>query len=607
MSLDLTRTARRALAAAGAILLGALALSAAAQADAPCLPGARCGTVTVPLDRANPAAGTIGIAYALVPHTDTSRPGLGTIAPNPGGPGDSTIANAGLYTQALAPLRTRRDLLLIDPRGTGRSGALSCPSLAAQDPLSLDLPGIGKLCGTDLGAHAGLYGSAAVADDIDAVRAALNVDKLDLWGDSYGTFLMPVYAARHPGHVRSIVLDGAFPIASDPWGRDVLHGVRRAIGLVCRRTHRCSGRRVLGQVERLARRLRRHPVTFTAQSPIGPVPLTLGERELANVTFAGGDPQVYGLLPAAVDSAVDHDLALLKRLVAASRVQEVGGFLVDPADFSIGAGTAVSCKDYPRPYDLTAEPAERRAQYDRALAALDPAEFRPFSAGAWLNTSIDAGPKCLDWPADPTAGSPLRGHSMPDVPVLVQSGDLDTNTPVEQGRKAAAQFAHPIYAVVANAGHTPDLTRCGQAMAIDFIKHLRTDPDRCIHAGRPPTVVGRPARHAAELARRPVRRAINVALATVRDAAAFSGATGTVDALRGGTYVIGERSVRFVNARVVTDAVANGTQTIRRRTTRTRLRLRGPGVPPARLTIRATEATTRITGTVAGRRVRSTR
>ena len=34
---------------------------------------------------------------------------------------------------------------------------------------------------------------------------------------------------------------------------------------------------------------------------------------------------------------------------------------------------------------------------------------------------------------------------MPDVPVLVQSGDLDTNTPIEQGRAAAAQFAHPIF------------------------------------------------------------------------------------------------------------------------------------------------------------------
>jgi pimeloyl-ACP methyl ester carboxylesterase len=480
--------------------------------------------------------------------------------------------------------------------------------VAAHDPLSLDQAVIGTLCARDLRARAGLYGSAAAADDIDAVRATLNVDKLDLWGDSYGTFLMPVYAARHPEHVRSIVLDGAFPIASDPWGRDVLHGVRRVIGLVCRRTHRCSGRRVLAQIERLAGRLRRHPLTFTAQSPIGPVSMTLGERELANVTFGGGDPEVYGVLPAAVDAALHHDLALLKRMVTVSRINEVGGFLVDPTHFSNAASAAVSCKDYPRPYDLAAPPADRRSQYDRALAALASTDFRPFSADAWLKTGIDAGPKCLDWPADPTAGSPLRGLSMPDVPVLVQSGDLDTNTPVEQGRRAAAQFAHPIYAVVANVGHTPDLQRCGQLMAIDFIRHLRTDPDRCAHAGHPPTVVARPALHAAELGATPVRRAIGVALATLRDAhaaAAFSATTGAIDALRGGTYVVRERSVRFLDARVVTDAVANGTQRIGRRAIRTHLRLRGDGVPPSHLTLRTTGTSTSITGTVAGRRVRA--
>ena len=195
---------------------------------------------------------------------------------------------------------------------------------------------------------------------------------------------------------------------------------------------------------------------------------------------------------------------------------------------------------------------------------------------------------------------------MPDVAVLVQSGDLDTNTPVEQGRKAAAQFAHPIYAVVSNAGHTPDLTSCGVTMAIDFIRHLHTDPNRCAHAGHPPAVTARPPLHAASLGRTRVARAVGVALATVSDAstAAAFGGTGSIDALRGGTYVVAERSVRFVAAQVVTDAVANGIQKTRGPITRTRLRLRGPGVPRAQLTLRSTGKTTRISGTVAGHRIR---
>jgi pimeloyl-ACP methyl ester carboxylesterase len=603
------------LAAACMVLLCGLAFAGVAQAQTACPPGVQCGTVPVPLDRANPAAGTIDIAYALLPHSDTSRPSLGTIVPNPGGPGGSASGFAGTYLKAFAPLRARRDLLLVDVRGTGRSGPLTCPTLTAQaarDPLSIDERTLARLCGADLGARGALYDTAAAADDIDAVRATLGFDKLDLWGDSYGTFLMPVYAARHPDHVRSIVLDGAFPITQDPWGRDEVRGARRVIDLVCRRTHRCSGARVLRQLARLAGRLRRHPVHFSAHSPIGAVRLTLGERELANLGFGFGDPRVFGLLPAAVDAARRHDFALLKRMTAVFRIGEAGRFFGDPSVSSIAVAVAVECHDYPRPYSLADPVAQRRAEYERGLAALDPAQFRPFSASAWLQTDIDAGPKCLDWPADPTAGSPLRGLRLPDVPVLVQSGDLDTNTPIEQGRPAAAQFRHSIFADVANAGHTPDLHPCGVAMALDFIRHLTTDPNRCRHAGHPPVVVGRPALRAVQLplprvhAAMPVRRAVAVALATLADEralVAYSDLSGTLDALRSGTYIVGQDRVRFVAARVVTDATATGTETIGRRVTRTTLRLRGRGVPPARLALRSAGRTTRVTGTVAGQHV----
>ena len=311
-----------------------VALSTSAQAAAPCPDGARCGTVTVPLDRSQPAAGTIDVAYALLPRTDTSRPAASTIVPNPGGPGSGPIGEAQDWAERLAPLRKRRDILLIDPRGTGQSGALACPSLASQNVLTLDLAGIATACGTDLAGRASHYGGADVADDFEAVRASLGIEKVDLWAQSYGTFLMPVYAARHPEHVRSIVLSGAYPIAFDMWGRDLLRGARRSIGLVCRRAGTCSGRDVLRGVGRLVKRLRRHPVPFTAQLPDASLPLTLGERELAAITYGRGIPELYGPLPAAVDSALDDDYALLKRLATMLRLWEISTMTADPAGFS---------------------------------------------------------------------------------------------------------------------------------------------------------------------------------------------------------------------------------------------------------------------------------
>ena len=98
-------------------------------------------------------------------------------------------------------------------------------------------------CGRELGLRAGLDGTAAAADDIESVRAVLGLERLDLWGASYGTYLMTVYAARHPEHVRSLVLLGAYPIDFDPWALDRLAAARRSIRLVCARTHACRGER----------------------------------------------------------------------------------------------------------------------------------------------------------------------------------------------------------------------------------------------------------------------------------------------------------------------------------------------------------------------------
>jgi pimeloyl-ACP methyl ester carboxylesterase len=174
-----------------------IARSGQAAALAPCsdlpgLPTARCGSVEVPLDRADPGAGTTTVAFALVPRRDAASPSAGTLVFNPGGPGEAAIANAAGTAEMFAPLLDRRDLLLVDPRGTGRSDPLHCPAL---ERLRLEdvfasrarfLEAVGA-CGRELGPRARFYGSAAVADDIDAVRAALGLDRLDLWGNSYGT------------------------------------------------------------------------------------------------------------------------------------------------------------------------------------------------------------------------------------------------------------------------------------------------------------------------------------------------------------------------------------------------------------------------------------
>lgn len=283
-----------------AVAAACLTAAAPAAAQSPgCPAGYECGALTVPLDRAAPGGATTQVAYALKRHGGPG-PAAGTIVPNPGGPGGAVIAGAAQYQEALGrDVLATRDLLLIDPRGVGRSDALDCG--LPDDALA---PGrdIGVLtgrCAATLGPdRANAYGTAAVADDFDAVRATLGISQVDLWGQSYGTYLFTVYARRHAEHVRSMVLSGAYAPTFDTWARDRSRALRNGFTLVCERSERCSGRAVVRDVKRLVKRLDRTPLRFEAKVIGRRRALRLDGAALADLAYATyEDAARFGILP----------------------------------------------------------------------------------------------------------------------------------------------------------------------------------------------------------------------------------------------------------------------------------------------------------------------
>ena len=82
----------------------------------------------VPLDRRHPNGRTIRIYFEHYFRTQRSRPPTSTVLSIEGGPGFSTTADRAARLQLWRPVSARRDLLLVDLRGTGRSGALNCPA-----------------------------------------------------------------------------------------------------------------------------------------------------------------------------------------------------------------------------------------------------------------------------------------------------------------------------------------------------------------------------------------------------------------------------------------------------------------------------------------------
>jgi pimeloyl-ACP methyl ester carboxylesterase len=370
-----------------------------------------------------------------------------------------------------ADLLSDHDLLLIDPRGTGRSHPLRC-GWTALPPTRQGFVRTGARCGRRLGRQARAYTSAATADDFEAVRAHLGLSKLDLYGGSYGTSLMTVFAQRHPASVRSIVLSSAFPLRFDMWARANARALRLAIRRVCARsvTSKCDGARSLRRLGRLARRVRAHPIRYRT----GGERRVLDESALAGLAYWAGSNSQLGQLPAIVRAALQGDN---RPLISAARALGplFSGSQAPGGSTNLALAGSVMCNDYPALWDRRARVAVRLRQFAARRARLDQRAFRPFSARAWTSAIIDRGNTCIRWP-DRHGPTQRTSGPFPDVPVLVISGDLDPNVPTAEGRHAARQFAHAQVVEVPNAGHAPEQEPTGCALSItsNFIRQPST-------------------------------------------------------------------------------------------------------------------------------------
>ncbi|HMG99032.1 MAG TPA: alpha/beta hydrolase, partial [Gaiellales bacterium] len=385
--------------------------ASAASALQPCSdsPGL-CGSIDVPLDRANPLAGTTAVGFTLIPHADASIASQGTILAIAGGPGISSTSEWNGYLNELGPLLDARDLLLVDARGTGRSGAIDCEDL--QHGVGTILAAVAA-CGAQLGSTISDYGTPAVADDIDAVRSALGIDRLDVLGTSYGGLVAEVYAIRHPAQLRTLTLDApGNPSGGDFWQVGSLHQMLRTVDEICKRSPSCNPDTPdpIGQIAWLAKALRAHPLEGDAYDAGGQLQhVVLDEATLiGNVLFNSDGGYLYqGEIAAAAASLRAGDPAPLLRIAAQT---DFPAFFDsgDPAFISSGLNAAVYCAEWPVPWNESATPAVREAQYRQALQAVPAGTLAPFAGDAW-SAFLGIGPTgdfCTPWPTSQQPAAP---------------------------------------------------------------------------------------------------------------------------------------------------------------------------------------------------------
>lgn len=185
--------------------------------------GSSCGYLTVPEKHAlygNPAS-TKKIEIAVIKLASTSADKkIDPVVYLEGGPGGSASSSIAQVTET-GNFINDRDVYLVDQRGTGYSKpALFCTELEEEDT-SEQL----TTCKTRLeksGIDLTAYNSVQNAMDFIALRKALNISQWNLYGISYGTRLATTIMRENSEGIRSVILDGMFPIevngiTDTPW------------------------------------------------------------------------------------------------------------------------------------------------------------------------------------------------------------------------------------------------------------------------------------------------------------------------------------------------------------------------------------------------------
>ncbi|MEP6883698.1 MAG: alpha/beta fold hydrolase [Gammaproteobacteria bacterium] len=543
--------------AAATLLVGSIALR-----RCPNVP-AFCGTLDRPMDPTGAIPGRISTYFEYYPHSAAGK-SLGTLVATEGGPGYPATESRDSYLALFRLLRQRRDVLIMDNRGTGKSGAVDCRELQNAEQWTVEM---NAGCGDSLGARAPLYGTAYAADDLAAILDALNIRRVDLYGDSYGTYFEQVFAVRHPHMLRSIVLDGAYPLNGPDyaWYPSYAPAMRDKFNIACRRFEPCASLpgTSIEHILPVLQELRAHPFPARAADSDGKErEFSADASQLAIVMF-GGAPALVTVreLDAAARAFTDGDRAPLLRLMAETSTAVAP--TSDIAKFSSGLATAVMCQDAPQIFDMRLAPLLRTADRDRAVADRKrtfPDTYAPFTIDEYRGMPLDYSfiDQCVKWPTPPSTHPASHvvadDAHYPDIPALIISGELDSITTLADGAAVAGAFKHGTQIRIANSFHVNALLHarsgCAAQITRRFVETLEPGDTRCAGKVAPVRLVPRFAVHAAQLgpavalpgnrADREQLRWISAAVMTAGDVLARLGgnSTGQGVGLRGGTFAV---------------------------------------------------------------------
>ena len=421
----------------------------------------KCGTLNVIENRSTQQGRTIALNIVVLPAIARNK------EPDPvflfaGGPGQAATELAREALAILGGLNNKRDLVLIDQRGTGKSNGLYCrfpedTSTEMADPAKRDALSREAIaaCRNKLELIADLtqYTTTIAMADIEAVRVALGYESINLWGGSYGTRAAMEYLRRYESRVRSVVLDGVAPPSlalPESFARDAGAALDKMFA-ACGKDANCSKRYtgLKAGVDELLANHAKQPRNVSVTDPVTGIKreIHISRETLLTVIFSSlYIPEMAAMLPAAIGKAKLGDYGPLAAMTAISG---------ESAEEKIAMGmrfSVVCAEDVPR---------IKRGQ----AAVLSLPQPQPFS-----QMFVDLFAKgCENWPRGQMASSfdqPVKSSK----PVLILSGALDPVTPPQYGEEVKRNFPNALHAIAPNIGHGVSHRGCGPKLVKKFVE-----------------------------------------------------------------------------------------------------------------------------------------
>jgi pimeloyl-ACP methyl ester carboxylesterase len=416
---------------------------------------AECAWLTVPENRDRPKGRQLRLHIARVPAI-SARKQADPLLVLAGGPGMAAHVMYAGTAAAFGRINQDRDILLIDQRGTGRSAPLEC-AFDEQDTFSADEARMLELvmaCRDELARRADLaqYTTSVAVRDLEAVRVALGLGRINLYGVSYGTRVAQHYLRRYPANTRRMILDGVVaPDAVLPEGiaLDAESALLQILGR-CRTDARCAERfkDPVADYRVVRARVAERPVALSVPDPrTGEMRAVIFDRYYfaAVLRLASYTPQSAALLPLALWQAARQEdfRALAAQALLVSRpLQHV---------MAMGMHNSVMCaEDDPR---IDSRPIDRNKL-----------------ASTYIGTvQLDAIRKlCAGWPRGPVDEDLFTAVSSV-APVLLLSGGADPVTPPLYARRAMAKLSNARHIEVPAMGHGQLGLPCMGGLMAEFI------------------------------------------------------------------------------------------------------------------------------------------